>query len=152
MPKKRARVFFDASVLVAAAHSPTGGSALVLEVCGGKTYEAAASRRVLLEAYSNIRKKFGSEEVLRFYRGLAALEPEIVEKVSREEERRYEPVIGPRDAHVLAGAAKSRCEYLLTLDKKHFLTNKVLSADLAFQVLTPGQFLAQVVRAPGKAL
>lgn len=32
------RIFLDASVRVAAAGSPTGGSALVVEVCGGRCF------------------------------------------------------------------------------------------------------------------
>ena len=65
---RRTLVFFDASVLVAAAHSPAGGSALALEVCRGTRYRAAISVRVLLEARVNISEKFGEADLLRFYR------------------------------------------------------------------------------------
>jgi predicted nucleic acid-binding protein len=65
-------VSLDASVLVAAARSPSGGSSLVLEVCRGRRFRAALSTKVLLEAKVNIAEKFGETELLRFYRELAA--------------------------------------------------------------------------------
>ena len=63
MEAKRALAFLDASVMVAAARSPMGGSALAMDVCRGRRFPAALSARVLLEARVNIAQKFG--ETLR---------------------------------------------------------------------------------------
>jgi len=51
-----------------------------------------------------------------------------------------------KDAHVLAAALACRAEYLLTLDRRHLLTDKVLDAGLPIEVLTPGTFLKAIVR------
>ena len=47
------------------------------------------------------------------------------------------------DAHVLAAAVRSRADYLLTLDKKHLMTDTLLQANLGPIIATPGQFLSQ---------
>ena len=141
---RRTLVFFDASTLVAAAHSPTGGSALALEVCQGTRFRAAISVRVLLEARVNIADKFGEEELLWFYRRLAALDPEVVHPPSTDQLARCAALVGDKDAHVLGAALGCGADCLLTLDRRHFLTPTVRSAGLHVQVLTPGDFLRQV--------
>lgn len=142
MPGEEIRVFLDASVFVAAAGSPTGGSSLVLAVCRGKRFAAATTQRVLREAQLNIRKKLAREALLTFYRELAFLNPELVEPVTEEEASQYEHIVAAKDAHVLAGGIKARAQFLLTLDRKHFRTQAVADAELPLTILTPGEFLA----------
>jgi predicted nucleic acid-binding protein len=139
------RVFLDASVFVAAARSPSGGSSLALEVCRGRRFGAVTSRRVLLEAQRNIAAKFGDEELLRFYRQLADLDPEIVEPAAEAEIEQYAHLIERRDAHVLVGAVKSGASFLLTLDRKHFMRPELEGANLPLSILTPGDFLKRLL-------
>jgi len=143
---RRVLVFLDASVLVAASRSLTGGSALVLEVCSGRRFRGALTNRVLLEARKNISLKFGEEELVRLYRLLAALDPEMVPAPPLERIRACGGLIAEKDAHVLAGALECKAGYLVTLDRRHFLTPALLAADLPTRLLTPGDFLREVVR------
>ncbi len=145
MASKRALVFLDASVMVAAARSPSGGSALAIEVGQGRRYKAAASRLVLLEARVNIAEKFGEAELLRFYQQLASLDPEIAPAPSTGLLARCRPLVGEKDAHVLAAALQCTASYLLTLDRRHLLTSAVLEAGLSVTVATPGDFLKEIV-------
>lgn len=140
----RSLVFLDASVLVAASRSPLGGSALALEVCRGRRFRAALSPGVLLEARVNIAEKFGSPELLRFYQQLAGLGPEMVPPPSAERLIQCVPLVGEKDAHVLAAALECGAGYLLTLDRHHLATPAVQSAGLPVKVVTPGDFLAQL--------
>jgi predicted nucleic acid-binding protein len=137
-------VFLDASVLVAAARSPSGGASLVLEVCRGKRFRAALTAKVLVEARVNIAGKFGDTELLRFYRELAALDPEMATPPSQEQLEQCAPLAGDKDAHVLAAALACGAKFLLTLDRRHLLTPAVQSAGLPLTVLTPGDFLQGV--------
>ena len=139
-------MFLDACVIVAASRSPTGGSALVMEVCREHRFRAALSSRVLLEARVNIAEKFGEPELLRFYQQLARLEPEMVPPPSPEGMVRCVPVVGEKDAHVLAAALECGAGYLLTLDRRHLITPAVHSAGLPLRVVTPGDFLGEVAR------
>lgn len=140
------RVFLDASVWVAAAGSPTGGSALVLEVCQGHRFAAVCSQRVLLEAQVNIRSKQPAEALVRFYQSLAAVSPVLSSPPAVDEEARYTAWVAPTDAHVIAAAVQSEAHFLLSLDRKHLVNDQVRQAGLPFQVLTPGEFIQQILK------
>jgi predicted nucleic acid-binding protein len=141
---ERTLVFLDASVLVAASHSPSGGSAVAIEVCQGRRFRAAVTSLVLLEARNNIAQKFGAEELVRFYQQLAAMQPEVTPAPSAERIAECAPLTTKKDAHVLAAALNCRASYLLTLDKRHLLTPAVQSAGLPVEVMAPGDFLKQL--------
>lgn len=143
MVRRAALVFLDASVLVAASRSPTGGSATAIEVCQGKLFRAALSNKVLLEARSNITEKFGDDELTRYYQQLAALRPKMVTP-TKEQVNWCVPLAGEKDAHVLAAALTCEAAVLLTLDRRHLLTPTLKSAQLAVKLLTPGEFLREV--------
>ena len=145
MALQRTLVFLDASVLVAASRSPSGGSALAMEMCRGRRFRAALTARVLLEARVNIAEKFGEPELLRFYQQVAALDTEMVPPPSKERLSECVPLTTEKDAHVLAAALACKADYLLTLDRRHLLTPSVLSAGLPLGVMTPGEFLREMV-------
>jgi len=142
----KARVFIDASVYVAAAHSPTGGSSLLLEVLSAHpSYGGVASRLVLLEAERNIQAKFGEADLARFYKLLADLDPEMVPTPPADSLGAASALVGEGDAHVLAAAVAANCAFLVTLDRAAFLTERVLNAGLPLRPLTPGDFLKEVL-------
>jgi predicted nucleic acid-binding protein len=138
-------VFLDACVLIAAAHSQTGGSALVIEVCRGFSFKATVSVKVLLEARINIAEKFAEPELVRFYQLLADLDPEMVPSLLPENLDRCESLVTLKDVHVLAAALQSGAAYLITLDKRHFMTPVLQAAGLSVKIMTPGDFLKAIV-------
>lgn len=140
------RLFLDASVLIAAAGSRSGASALVLDVCRQGHGRAVSSRLVLLEAERNIRAKLGRDALLRFYQEIADLDLDLADAPTPQEIAEMCRIIHPKDAHVLAAASKGGADVLLTLDRAHFLSPPVLQADLPFQVMTPGDFLRRWVQ------
>ena len=139
------RLFLDASVWVAAAGSATGGSALVLEICRQGLARAVSSRLVLLEAERNIARKLGNDPLLRFYEALGLLDLEVVPDSTSRQIEAQTRIIDAKDTHVLAAALKGGVEFLLTLDRRHFMTRAVLEAELSFAILTPGDFLRRLV-------
>ena len=146
MPAESKRiVFLDASVLVAAAGSPSGGSALVIEVCGGQRFAAACSQRVLLEAQINIRSKLPTEAMVRFYKLLATLSPALVPPATASEEAKYAAWVASKDAHVIAAAVQSGAAFLISLDRRHLVNDQVRSAGLPLQILTPGEFIQHIL-------
>jgi predicted nucleic acid-binding protein len=134
-------VFFDASVLFAAAHSPTGGSAAAMEVCRGLRFRAAVTTLVLAEARVNIAEKLDDSDLVRFYRQLADLSPVVLPPPSQTRLKECVPLTTEKDAHVLAAALDGGAAILLTLDRRHLLTRKVLDSGLPVEVVTPGDFL-----------
>jgi predicted nucleic acid-binding protein len=139
------RVFIDASVFIAAAGSASGGSALVLDICQGRRYAAVCSQRVLLEAQTNIRDKLPPAALARFYKLLAALSPALVPPATEDEIARWAQFVAAKDAHVVASAVQGAAAYLITLDRKHLANEVVRAAGLPFQIMTPGDFLQQVI-------
>ncbi|MEW5931994.1 MAG: PIN domain-containing protein [Bacillota bacterium] len=121
----KTRVFLDASCWVAAAGSPTGGSTLILRLAQAGRVQVVATRRVLQEAEHNIRTKMEEEALLRYYRLLGSVELELIPPVTPEEEARWSGLAAPKDAHVLAGAAKANADVLVSLDRRHILTERV---------------------------
>ena len=138
------RLFLDASVFIAATGSRTGAS--VLALCRHGHAKAVSSRLILLEAERNIGAKLGQEALLRFYQEIASLDLDLVEAPTPQEIAAQSRIIDPKDAHVLAAALKGGVEVLLTLDRKHFLSPRVLQAGLPFLTMTPGDFLRRLVR------
>lgn len=73
-------VFFDASCLVAAAGSPTGGSGFLLSLCARRLLRGAISHMVLLEAEHSIQAKL-SPLVLSHFHELLQVVPLVVTPV-----------------------------------------------------------------------
>ena len=135
------KVFLDASIFVAAAGSASGGSSLILEVCRGLHFSAVTTRRILLEAQRNIRRKLSSEAILRFYKEIANLNPEITRPPTKERLSQYDDIIALKDRHVLASALEGKAAFLITLDQKHFQTEVIRQANLPITIMTPKEFL-----------
>lgn len=140
-----AKLFVDASVFVAAAGSPEGGSSFVLKLCKRGRFSGVCTKLVLLEAQRNIHRKLGAEALLRFYQGLAELDPSLEALPTAEELAACEAIVGEKDAHGLAAALKSGAAFLLTLDRRHFMTEKVRDARLDLVVMTPRNFLRELL-------
>ncbi|HLC30823.1 MAG TPA: PIN domain-containing protein [Dehalococcoidia bacterium] len=144
---ERALVFLDASVLVAASRSPTGGSALAMDVCRGRRFRAALTAMVLLEARVNIAGKFGDAQLVRFYKQLAGLDPEMVPLPPAGRLEQCLPLTGEKDAHALAAELACGASYLLSLDRRHLITPAVQSAALPLRMVTPGEFPSEMATA-----
>ena len=108
------KLFFDASVLIAAAHSPTGGSGYLLEACRRGKFKAVVTRLILIEMERNIKAKLGKKDLLRFYQLLGSVDFIVEPPVSAGEIADYSQLIEEREAHVLAAAVRSGAQFLLT--------------------------------------
>ena len=141
---QRKQAFLDATVFVAATRSPSGGSALAMEVCKLR-FRVAITDRVLDEVRWNILERFGEVELMRFYQQRAALNADIFPPPPPERLEKCIPLTGKKNAHALAAALACGCTHLLTLDRRRLLTSVVQSAELPLKVVTPGEFLGEVV-------
>jgi predicted nucleic acid-binding protein len=133
------RVFLDATCWVAAAGRPQGGSAKILTLARLGKLKIVTTQRVLQEAERNIRDAFGAEELERFYREVADLDLEIIDDSTLEEEARWQSVTAAKDCHVLAAVFKAGADVLVTLDRKHLLT-EVVAAQSPIPVMDTKQF------------
>lgn len=135
-------LFFDASCLIAAAGSPRGGSAFLLEVCQAGFLRACSSLLVLLEAERNICAKLPPAALIRYRLLLASTPVDTRPSPPRRTVQQYEPVFG-EDAHVVASALAVEASYLLTLDRR--LIRALERASLSISALPPGDFIQAVL-------
>ncbi len=124
--------------------SPGGGSALLLECCRKGLVEGIVSRLILLEAERNIRKKLPPSALNRFHRILEEISLHVVAPPTPEEVRLYQGLIHEKDAPILAAAIASRATHLVTLDQRHFMTEKLRKAHLLLSIVTPRDFFQAV--------
>jgi predicted nucleic acid-binding protein len=136
-------VFFDASCLIAAAGSPSGGSGFLLSLCARGFLKAAVSQPVLLEAGGNIQAKLGNEAVQRHHNFLAIVSFSLAALPDKKELRRFGKLINKKDVHVVAAALEIRAPYLLALDKG--LVLEVNKANLGIYALSPGDFIKTIL-------
>lgn len=108
------QLFFDASCLIAAAGSPTGGSGFLLSLCRKEHLQAVVSIYVLAEASRNIQSNLKPTAWIN-YQVLLATVPFVMAPVPSPFPS-YPPV-NAKDVHVVAAATAAGVAYLLTLDK-----------------------------------
>ena len=142
---RRTTIFFDASVLVAGAHSKTGGSALLLEACRMGGFAAQTSFLVILEAFHTLEEEFPEASLARFCDYLIEIDWQIFPIPPEETLQKYVSLIDTKDLHVLAAAVEGGSGFLVTLDRKHVLAAAAAAkkAKLPIRILTPGDFIQQ---------
>ena len=115
-------VFVDSSVLFSAVNSPTGGSSKLFTV---DNLKLTTSKVVLTEVERNIREKLHHYHLERFF--LLVNKLTILDQLPDEKSLgRARKVIVEKDATILAEARQAKTDFLVTLDKKHFLTPAVV--------------------------
>jgi len=134
--------FLDTSALFAGIWSAEGGSRMILKLGEARAVRLLVSPQVLDEIESALRRKapnmLGLLTLLLDRSGVEVVPSPISETV-----RDSQALTGhPGDAQVLAAAWAAGADYLVTLDRKHFLKNQTLRAAVPFPVGTPGDFLA----------
>lgn len=139
MASRKLRVLLDTSVIIAGILSPEGGSGALLDACRLKLVDLYLSKGIIKEASNKFLQKFPDLHNL-FLEVIEALHPIIITNPTRSEISRFLSVIEPGDAPILAAGAKAPIDYLVTLDKKDFMTQKI-QKEVLFRVVTPGEFL-----------
>lgn len=136
-------LFFDASCLIAAAGSPSGGSGFLLSLCARGLLRGVVSQPVLLEAERNVLAKLSTEALERYHRQIVLTPLTLVSLPPQTQQRRYQAIVGEKDAHVVAAALAAQASYLLTLDQP--LAERVNQAGLPVQAFSPGEFIKTVL-------
>src|SRR3989338_3790698 len=125
--------FLDSSVLFSALTSPTGGSSKLFTL---KKINLITSPTVLTEVERNVRNKLQSFHLERFFMLVTKLK--LIEQVpDLKLIIRAKKVIVEKDAVILQEAKQAKTNYLITLDQKHFLNQKVKGFLKPQKVLTP---------------
>ncbi len=142
MARSKPKVFLDSSALIAGVASSKGAAREVLRLAEIRLIEAIVSRQVVVEADRNITAKL-PEWLDDFRAYVETLAPVLIEDPSARDVKRYSLLIDPGDAPILAAASAAEADYLITWDRKHFMTKgpQALSRP---KVMTPGEFLQEL--------
>jgi len=136
-------LFFDASCLIAAAGSPTGGSGFLLSLCIRRLLRSAISQAVLAEAERNIQTKL-MPQALGVYHDLLQSAPLTIAPIPHVPSvAAWLQFVNTKDAHVVASTLTVKAPYLLTLDQQ--LGDEVNRAALSIEAITPGDFIRTVL-------
>lgn len=137
MPQKF-EIFLDSSALISGLNSPNGAAGLIISAFLAGDFLIYISEQVIEEVHRNIQIKFPllKERLLSFLFG----KPKIVKQPSLNEVRRAYKLIQSEDAPILAAALKSKPDFLITWDIKHFLKREVLT-NVPFIIRTPKEFI-----------
>ncbi len=138
-PTQKIKVFIDTNVLIAGVNSVTGASATILDLCEARVLQMVVSRQVLIEADRNFAAKF-PQLVGRFRQFMHNLAPLMVEDPTPESMEKAATIIDRKDAPILAAAENANVDFLITLDKKHFLNPKTRQK-VMLKVVSPIEFL-----------
>jgi len=138
-PSPKIKVFIDINVLIAGVASVTGASAAVLDLCEAEIIQMVVSRQVLVEADRNFSAKLPNL-VIQFRRFIQNLAPLMVEDPPAKAVEKAASLVDRKDATILAAAMESEADYLITMDKKHFLKREVRN-NIPLIVCTPAEFL-----------
>ena len=138
-PTQKIKVFIDTNVLIAGVNSVTGASATLLDLCEAGVLQMVVSRQVLIEADRNFTAKF-PQWVGRFRQFMHNLAPLMVEDPTPESIKKAAAIVDRKDAPILAAAKESGVDFLITLDKKHFLSPRAKKG-AGLPVVTPAEFL-----------
>lgn len=123
---KPPRVCLDTSCLIAAALSDTGGSSKILGLAAQRRLTLVLSEEIIRETQKNILEEPDIRGHLdRLNRRLVKAGCVIVPAATLEDLAEWETLTDPKDVHILATAAKGKAEALVTLDRRHLLTDKV---------------------------
>jgi predicted nucleic acid-binding protein len=137
----KVRAFLDTNVLFAAVLSATGGARMILKLGEAGAVRLWVGSQVLREADRVLTRKSPENKalfVLLVERAGVNVgpEPDAARLAQAGELVAYAP-----DARILAEALATEVDYLVTLDRLHFVDNPD-PAELPFMIGTPGDFLA----------
>lgn len=126
-------VFIDSSVLFSAVNSPTGGSSKLFTL---KNIRLITSRVVLAETERNVKEKLHAYHLDRFF--MLVNKIKIIKQLPDNKLiKKAKEVIVQKDSVILAEDKRSDADFLVTLDRKHFLTKRVAEFIMPQKALTP---------------
>lgn len=126
------KVFLDSSVLFTAVNSPTGGSSKLFTL----NISLCTSSVVLTEVERNVRNKLQEYHLERFFLLVSQLKI-IKQKPNQTLINKAKKVIHEKDAVILSEAKQASVDILVSLDKKHFFTEKAEKFIEPKKIMTP---------------
>ncbi len=138
------KLFLDASVLFSALNSKVGGSRQIIRLAKHGKVFVVTSQLVIEEVIRNL-DKIDNLSYDDFYSFLAETPMIIREQITETEIEPFLDLVVEKDAHVIAGAVLTDCDYLVTLDLKHLYNPEIKEKVKEVEIVTPRVYLEKFV-------
>jgi predicted nucleic acid-binding protein len=142
MAEKAVRVFLDSNVILSGLISDKGAPRIILDLLtlGLPYLQGLTGKYNILEIERNLSKKLPTG--LPLYRKyLTQLHLKIIPLPTEKEMSQYAGVTAAKDVPVLVSAIKGKADFLVTGDKKDFLSIVEGMKPIALTILSPADFL-----------
>ncbi|PKO23754.1 MAG: hypothetical protein CVU38_02320 [Chloroflexi bacterium HGW-Chloroflexi-1] len=138
------RLFFDASALFAGVVSSTGAARALMLLGEAKAVTIVVSEQVLVETERNLAHK--AAYALPYYRqALRAIPLRVLADPLPAEVTKHAGIIAHApDVPILVVAMQVRPDFLVTLNRKHFIDDPGVARKSGLRIGTPGDALAWV--------
>lgn len=137
----RAELFFDSSALVAGVISPTGGARALLILAETGLISIVVSEQVIVETERAIARK--APRSLSAYRRAVriAINPILRDPSLEAIEKHHKIIRHQADVPIVVAAMQEGIDYLVTLNRRHFIDDREVSELSGLQIGTPGDAL-----------
>jgi predicted nucleic acid-binding protein len=132
------KLFFDSSALVAGIVSPTGASRALMQLSEVRKISLIISEQVVAETERAIARKVpGALPEVR--QAILSSNAQIVKDPSLEEVRSHlHAMKDTTDVPILLAAIRAKSDYLVTLNRKHFIDDPGVAKISSLKIGTPG--------------
>ena len=135
-------LFLDSSALIDGVVSSTGASRVLLALAESGQITLTISEQVLAESERDIARK-APRALSDFRQAILASKPRIVRDPSPEEVRAHAGLIShAADVPILLAAMQVKADYLVTLNRKHFIDDPGVAKQAGLRIGTPGEALS----------
>ena len=138
------KLFLDASVIFSSLYSETGGSRQIIRLAKHGKVVVVTSQSVIEEVTRNLNK-IDNLDYNDFYSFLVEIPIVIREQITESEIKPFLDLVVEKDAHVVAGAVLTNCDYLVTLDRKHLYNPEIKKKVKEVEIVTPKDYLEKFV-------
>lgn len=137
----RAKLFFDSSALVAGAISPTGAARALLVLAETGLISIVVSEQVIAEAERAVARK--APRALSAYRRAVRV---AVDRILRDPglkaiEKHHKIIRHQADVPIVVSAMQGDVDYLVTLNRRHFIDDPTVAQLSGLRIGTPGDAL-----------
>lgn len=143
MAKKNLKIFLDSNVIISGLFSDKGAPRVILDVLslGLPQLTGATGEYNIIEIERNLTRKM--PDVISVYnRYLPLLNLDIILLPTAGEVDKLSGITSKKDLPVLASAIKGKVDFLVTGDKKDFIS---LTGEYPFRIVSPSEFLKVIL-------
>jgi predicted nucleic acid-binding protein len=118
---------------------------MILAVADAQLITLVVSEQVLVEAERNLQEKL-PKAIPQYRRFLATCPLEKASSPSVADVAIAKEIIHPKDAPILMAAMNAQVDYLVTLNRKHFLDDPEVARTSGLRIGAPDDFVAWLRR------